>query len=115
MRILFMTPYPPSRVRARSYGFLTHLRHEHEVTIIAQCGSERELADAEALRKDGYEIIAVKESKRTAALRSGVALLGALPLQVAYSRSAHFTRAVQQLCAERHFDVIHVEHMRGLA
>ncbi len=115
MRILFAMPYPPSRIRARSYGFLTHLRKDHEVTVIAQCGSERELADVEALRKEGYEVYAVEEPKRDAMIRTARAFFSDLPLQVGYSRSKRFTQAIQDLCAKREFDVIHVEHLRGMA
>ncbi len=115
MRILFISPYPPSRIRVRGYGLLTQLSTKHEVTVLAQCSSEQERADAEALRKQGFEVVVVDESKRQAAMRSGLAVLSALPLQVAYARSARFTRAVQQLCAQRAFDVAHVEHLRGIA
>ncbi len=115
MRILFVSPYPPSRIRVRGYGLLAQLAAKHEVTIAAQCSSEQEQADAQALRGQGFEVVVVDESKRQAAIRGGLAALSALPLQVAYARSARFTRAVQQLCAQRTFDVVHVEHLRGIA
>lgn len=115
MRILFVTPYPPSRIRVRGYGFLTRLRHSHEVTIVAPCSSEREMADAEALRTQGYHIVTVQESKRQQALRGGLALLSAQPLQAAYARSARFAQEVQRLCTQQAFDVMHVEHLRGIA
>jgi glycosyltransferase involved in cell wall biosynthesis len=115
MRILYVTPHPPSRIRVRSYGFLSQLQREHEVTLVTQCASEKELADVTVLRNQGYEVVAVQESKRQAVLRSGMALLSSDPLQVAYARSARFTQAVQYLCNERNFDVIHVEHLRGIA
>ena len=115
MRILFVSPYPPSRIRVRGYGLLAQLQARHDVTIAAQCSSEQEQADVEALRKQGFEVVVVDESKKQAALRSGLAALGALPLQVAYARSARFTQAVQRLCAQHNFDVVHVEHLRGIA
>jgi sugar transferase (PEP-CTERM/EpsH1 system associated) len=115
MRILFVTPYPPSRIRVRSYGFLAHLRHSHEITIVAPYSSEREMADAEALRRQDYTIVTVQESKRQQALRGGLALLSAQPLQAAYARSARFAQEVQRLCTQQSFDVMHVEHLRGIA
>ena len=115
MRILFVTPYPPSRIRVRAYGFLSQLQQQHEVTIVAQCASERDMADVQVLRGQGYEVIEVQESRRQAVLRSGLALCSTLPLQVAYARSASFTQTVQRLCLERTYDVIHVEHLRGMA
>lgn len=115
MRVLFVTPYPPSRIRVRSYGFLMQLRHGHAVTVVTQCASEREMSDVEALRKHGLEVVVVQESRRQAVLRSGLALLSTHPIQVAYARSEVFAQAVQQLCQQRNFDVVHVEHLRGIA
>ncbi len=86
MRILFVTPHPPSRIRVRGYGFLAQLQREHEVTVLTQCASEQELADVEALRNQGYEVEMVHESKKQAMLRSGLALFSSHPLQVAYAR-----------------------------
>jgi polysaccharide biosynthesis protein PslH len=115
MRILFVMPYPPSRIRVRGYGFLTQLRRSHEVTVITQCASEQEMTDVEKLRDVGFEVQVVQESKKQAMLRSGLALLSSTPIQVAYARSARFSEAVEQLCSQRSFDVVHVEHLRGIA
>lgn len=115
MRILFVTPYPPSRIRVRSYGFLKYLQREHEITIATQWTTKRELADVKALQAQGFKIIAVQEAKWQETLRSGLALFGSLPLQVAYARSGRFTQTVQRLYAEGTFDVVHVEHLRGIA
>src|SRR5712692_4004555 len=115
MRILFVTPYPPSRIRVRGYGFLSQLQKQHEVTVVAQCASEREQADAETLRKQGFEVVEVLASRQQAILRSGLLLFSTLPLQVAYARSTALTQTVQRLCLQRSFDVIHVEHLRGIA
>ncbi len=115
MRILFVTPYPPSRIRVRSYGFLKELHRKHEVTLLFQCHSEQELRDAAVLREQGFTIRTVQESKRDAALRSGHALISQLPLQVAYSRSVQFAGAIRDLSAQQACDVIHVEHLRGIA
>lgn len=115
MRILFVTPYPPSRIRVRGYELLRQLQRWHDVTVVTQCSSEQEQADVETLQKQGYEVVAVQESKKQATLRGGLALFGSLPLQVAYGRSWRFTQAVQELWAQRSFDVVHVEHLRGIA
>ncbi len=115
MRILFIAPNPPSRIRIRSYGFLSQLRHEHQVTLLVQISSAQELTDAEALQQQGYEVITVRESQRQSVLRSGMALFGSHPLQVAYAKSERFLQVARHLCAQRSFDVIHVEHLRGIA
>jgi sugar transferase (PEP-CTERM/EpsH1 system associated) len=115
MHILFVTPYPPSRIRVRSFGFVTHLHKAHTVTICTQCASPRELADVEALRQMGFEVLAVPGSKVRSVCQSGLALFSSHPLQAAYARSSQLGRALQALCQEQTFDVIHVEHLRGIA
>ncbi len=115
MRILFIVPYPPSRIRIRSYGFLSQLKHKHDVTLLVQVASAQEMADIGVLQKQGFEVVAVRESRQRSMLHSGIALFGSSPLQVAYARSTRFLQAAYHLCAQRTFDVIHVEHLRGIA
>jgi sugar transferase (PEP-CTERM/EpsH1 system associated) len=114
MNILFVAPYPPSRIRSRSYGFIQHLRQEHTITVLSQVTTQQEQKDVETLRALGYEVVAVPESKQQSLLRSGFALFSSYPIQVAYARSSRFLQAMRQLCAQRSFDVIHVEHLRAI-
>ena len=115
MRILFVTPHPPSRIRVRSYGFLAQLKRAHSVTLVTPCVSQEEWADVAALREQGFEVFTVQESRHQAIGRSGLALFTSRPLQVAYAHSEHLALEVQRLCRERVFDVLHVEHLRGIA
>lgn len=115
MRILFITPYSPSLVRVRSYGLLRQLRRDHEVTAMALCTSKQELATMVTLRNQGYDVVAVQESKAHALLRSGFALVSLHSMHAAYARSTQFIRALRNLCKQRQFDVVHVEHLRGIA
>ncbi len=115
MNILFVAPYPPSRIRSRSYGFIQNLRKQHNVTILSQVITQQEWKDVEILRKQEYEVIAIAESKPQSLVRSGIALLSSYPIQAAYVRSSRFLQAAQRLCAQRNFDIVHVEHLRGIA
>ena len=115
MNILFVFPYPPSRIRCRGYGFIQQLRHKHNVVILTQVGTEQELRDAEFLERQGYEIISICESRWRSVMRSGIALLSTYPLQAAYARSSQLLNKARQLVTSRHFDIVHVEHLRGMA
>ncbi|GCE23427.1 glycosyltransferase [Dictyobacter kobayashii] len=115
MKILFITPYPPSRIRVRAYGFVQQLCREHEVTILTQSSNAQEWRDCLALQQQGFEVIVVSEPRSYALARSGLALASSTPLQVAYARSGCFLHQAQLLCARKHFDIIHVEHLRGIA
>src|SRR5436305_8599706 len=107
MNILFVFPYPPSRIRCRGYAFVQQLRHKHNVTILAQVGTEQELRDAEVLEHQGYVIISVRESRWRSTMHSGLALLSTYPLQAAYARSSQLLDNARRLVASRHFDIVH--------
>lgn len=115
MNILFVAPYPPSRIRSRSYGFIQHLQKSHTITILSQVATQQEWNDVETLRKQKYEVIAIAESRERSILRSSIALLGTYPIQAAYARSSRFLQTAKKLCKQRNFDVVHVEHLRGIA
>jgi glycosyltransferase involved in cell wall biosynthesis len=115
MNILFVTPYPPSRIRVRSFGFVAQLQKVSEVTIFTQCTSLQEQADVEVLRDMGFEVLVIQASKLSSVFQSGMALLGSQPLQVAYAHSVQFAQVLQELCRKRTFDVLHIEHLRGIA
>jgi glycosyltransferase involved in cell wall biosynthesis len=85
------------------------------VTILAQVGSEQELRDVEVLERQGYEILSVHESRWRSVLRCGMTLLSTCPLQAGYARSSQLLDKARQLVASRHFDIVHVEHLRGMA
>lgn len=114
MRILFVTPYPPSSYRVRSYGFLKQLQRHHEVTVLALCHSEREMKDAQALRCQNYEVVAVQEPHWQGMLRSAWAVINQDSLHAAYARSVPFTSALSDIYERRQFDIVHVEHLRGI-
>jgi glycosyltransferase involved in cell wall biosynthesis len=115
MDILLISPNPPSRIWVRSYGFIQHLRQKHKVTVLVQVRTAREKKDVEVLLGEGYEIIPVYESQWSALLRCGMALCSQEPLQAAYAHSPQLLARVRQLLARRHFDIIQVEHLRGIA
>ena len=70
MRILFVTPYPASRIRARSYGFITQLAKHHYIEVLALCANIQELSDVQALQKEGIAATAIYEPYSVRYMRS---------------------------------------------
>jgi glycosyltransferase involved in cell wall biosynthesis len=114
MRILFVAPYPPSKIRVRSSGFVQHLRQDHDVTLLLLCSNKREIRDARSLQHEGYAVIAIRDRRFWKMLRALRALFSALPLQVAFDSSARFGEAIRQQLATGRFDLVHVECIRAL-
>ncbi|MCR4408269.1 MAG: glycosyltransferase [Anaerolineae bacterium] len=114
MRILYVTPYVPSLIRVRPYNLIRYLaRRGHQVTVLALRSSDDELADAEALRAEGVEVETVFLSRRDSLLNCVRALPTRTPLQAAYCWSSAMETRLRALMAERQFDLVHVEHLRG--
>ena len=114
MRILFVTPYPLSRIKVRSYGFVNHLVKQHEVVVLALCATEKEIADVRALKHEGIDITAIEEKRRFQLLRSLGAVGTQLPLQVAFCAAPHLRAAISARVESGRFDLIHVEALRTL-
>ena len=120
MRVLFVAPYAPSRLRVRSYGFARHLTRYHDVHVLALCIGELSgsaLRDVGELRRQGVSVTIIHEPRYLPYLRTLKSTLfarGATPLQVAYTASSAFRAAIATELRARRYDVAHVEHVRGL-
>jgi glycosyltransferase involved in cell wall biosynthesis len=114
MKILFVTPYPISRIRIRSYGFVSQLSKEHDVTVLMLCSTAGEAVDVQTLHKEGFHIIAVADKRRWKLLRAIKALPTKKPLQVAFDASPALREAIHNQLSTGQFDLMHVEFIRSL-
>jgi glycosyltransferase involved in cell wall biosynthesis len=114
MRILFVTPYPASRIRARSYGFITQLAKTHFVELLALCANTREMCDVQILQQLGIVATAIYEPYIVRYMRGLTALTSRRPLQVAFDASPRLRRAIGLHLLRGQFDLLHVELIRVL-
>ncbi|MEZ5317461.1 MAG: glycosyltransferase [Vicinamibacterales bacterium] len=110
-------PYAPSRIRTRSYHLIRALgAGGHDVTVgtLWRDAGERGLVDALA----GWPGIRAVIAEPLPALRSAWncvrALPGSEPLQARFSWSARLAARLGTAVAGGGFDVVHVEHLRGV-
>jgi glycosyltransferase involved in cell wall biosynthesis len=113
-RILFVVPYPVSRIRIRSYGFITQLSKVHNVTVIALCTNERDIADTYNLQKQGISFILVSEKRLYQYFRGLKALSSGLPFQVEFGAVPKLRAAISKQLTSGHFDLLHVEFIRAI-
>jgi sugar transferase (PEP-CTERM/EpsH1 system associated) len=116
LRILFVTPYVPSRLRPRPLHFIEGLvARGHRVALCAAAGSASEREQAAALRGICAPVHVVQRSTAPALWRALRALGRRTPMQAAYCASDALARQVQAMLTAERFDVVHVEHLRAAA
>lgn len=113
-RILFVTPYPISRIRIRAYGFVSQLAKKHSVTVLALCAGERDIADMLELEQQGIIVFAIREKRYRQYLRSLRALISSEPLQVAFGASPDLRAAIREQLSSQSFDLLHIEFVRAV-
>jgi polysaccharide biosynthesis protein PslH len=119
MKILFVVPYVPSRIRIRPFEFIRWLGSQgHEVTVATQWSHAEELADVDGLRGMCERVVAVKMPAWKSLFNAAMALPGRDPLQSVFSWNPVMARQLLNLTdekvAQKKFDVVHVEHLRGV-
>ncbi|RMF44361.1 MAG: glycosyltransferase [Anaerolineae bacterium] len=119
MHILYLVPYVPSPIYVRPYQILRTLaRRGHRVTLLTLLRHPDEQSALDALQESGIQIQALTLPP----WRTFWNMLGALsdgsPLQARYAHQPHLYRLLKSICQPQDeqfpFDVIHVEHLRGV-
>lgn len=117
MRILFVVPYVPSRIKIRPYNFIKGLTNNgHEVTVATLWSTEQDREDLKALEGACHRVVGFELTRLDVALSCLKALPSKWPLQAAYSyhpRAARVLRRMVTAPRETRFDVVHVEHLRA--
>jgi glycosyltransferase involved in cell wall biosynthesis len=121
MRVLYVLPYVPTRLRVRPYGFVRHLAQHHDIHVLALSPgtpTREALRDIDELRRAGIPVTVIQEPRLMPYLRAMRSALvptrDPIPLQVAYATSPLLRAAIASELRVRSYDVIHVEHVRGL-
>lgn len=114
MNILFVVPYVPNLIRARSYNIIRKLaEHGHPVHVITLWSSEEERRSAEELKKYCHSVQSFSMPTWRSLANSLAALPTTQPLQAWYSWHPQMARQIVASAQKEKIDVIHVEHLRG--
>jgi glycosyltransferase involved in cell wall biosynthesis len=115
LKIVYVVPYAPTRVRTRPFHLIRALAAEgHEVTVVTCCGRADEDSAREELAACGVRVVAERLSLPRSLWNCLSALPTPDPMQSRYSWKPRLARrlieATRQLSP---VDVVHVEHLRG--
>ncbi|MGQ9454980.1 MAG: glycosyltransferase [Armatimonadota bacterium] len=114
MKILFVAPYVPSRIRIRPFQIIKGLASRHEVHVVALDESDGtstvgidEICDVAA------DVRIVPHSRSRGFAQALFSLPLPVPLSAAYCWSPRMSRVVANKTRECSFDLVHVEHLRA--
>ncbi len=114
MNILFVMPYPPSRIRVRSFELLRTLaKRQHTLTLATIWSSPEDRQDLELLRKAGIRVVEFYLPALRSLTNTLLALPTSTPLQAVYCWHPRFADLVIDLALDSKADVLHIEHLRG--
>ena len=118
MDILYIVPYVPNGIRVRPYQLIKVLgRLGHRVTVFTLWTEESERDDAEALEGHCYRLMALYMPRWQSFWNCLRAFPGRAPLQAVYSWNPKLANQIENVLesnADTHFDVTHIEHLRGV-
>ena len=118
MNILFVVPYVPSLVRARSFNLIRQLvKRGHCVDVMTLYSDDHEHAQAESLKGLAHAVHALPASRWQSLWNCALALPTGTPLQAVYSWHAGLANEIESAIAsntQAKYDVIHIEHLRGV-
>lgn len=114
MKILFIVPYVPNPVRVRPYELIRTLaRRGHDVTLATLWSSAQEQADVQKLLAMGIKVWSYSLPRHRSLLNCALALPSHVPLQSVFCWQPAFAHTLAQRIQENHFDLVHIEHLRG--
>jgi glycosyltransferase involved in cell wall biosynthesis len=114
MRIAYIVPYVPNRIRTRPYSLIIQLASlGHELTVFTLGSNKGDLMDAQRLKGQCREVHYYDQPVWRSLFNSAVALPSSKPLQSVYSWQPAMARHIAQCASSHEFDIVHIEHLRG--
>jgi glycosyltransferase involved in cell wall biosynthesis len=113
MRILFVSPYAPTPIRTRPYNVVRGLeRRGHAITLATVWENDSERRELRGIEQEGVRVLSVRLSRPRAIWNVLSALPTRAPVQSAYSRQPSLASLIAKVPFE--YDLIHIEHLRGV-
>ncbi|HZR39404.1 MAG TPA: glycosyltransferase [Ktedonobacteraceae bacterium] len=109
MRILFVTPYVPSRIRVRPFHFIRSLGSSHAISLVSLVCDQYEAALVPEVAEYCVSVDLVRLPRWQAYTNCLRALPSSLPLRVAYYQSSAFVHYILRIIREYRIDVVHAE------
>lgn len=109
MRILFVTPYVPSRIRVRPFNLIKSLSVMHDISLVSLLAEDYEREMVKDVEEYCVSVDLVPLPKWRAYTNCLLALPTLMPLRIAYYRSTAFVERIKEVIYRHNIDVVHGE------
>jgi sugar transferase (PEP-CTERM/EpsH1 system associated) len=118
MKVLFVVPYVPNKIRVRPYNWIRYLsRLGHRITLFTVCTKQEDYRALEELEEYCDQVHQVDLPAWRSLVNCTLALPTRQPLQSVYSWDASLADGLFALASQNSgseaYDILHVEHLRG--
>lgn len=114
MKILYLVPYAPTRIRTRPYNLLISLaRAGYNVTLATCWENQQEKKALDFFDSFGIRVIGQPLGRFQRVRNLTRAVLSGMPMQSQYSWQPSLFSLVWEEIQRHSYDVLHVEHLRG--
>jgi len=114
VRILFVVPYVPTRIRTRPLNLIRALIEAgHDVTVATLWTTEDELREFAEIIEGRCLVLCERMGKYRSLTNCLLGLASRAPLQASYSWTPTLADRLAAHLGTRDYDVVHVEHLRG--
>jgi len=112
MRILYLTPFPPSSERPDVLHHPRLLARRHEVTAVLLYRHDAELASLDAVRSVVSRVETLRLTRADSVLSCAARAFTPWPLYLAYYYNRRLLQAIRRIAAEVRPDVVHAYTLR---
>jgi glycosyltransferase involved in cell wall biosynthesis len=112
MRILYLTPFPPSSERPDVIYHPRLLARRHEVTVVPLYHHDAELSDLDALRDVVARVEPLRLTRADSMRSCAARALTPWPLYLAYYYNRRLLQAIRRIAARVQPDVVHAYTLR---
>jgi hypothetical protein len=114
MKILYLVPYAPTRIRTRPYNLLLSLAQAgHSVTLATSWENQEEKKALDLFSSSGIQVISQPLGRLQRVMNLTKAVLTGVPMQSQYSWQPNLFRMVLDEIQQNSYDLLHIEHLRG--
>ena len=113
MKILFVTPYVPTKTDGRRpYNFLKYLSQRHKTHLVALVLPVQQPSDIRRIQNMGVQVTTIEIAPTRSMLNCLSGLPLARPLRVSWCRYPEMRNAIEMILEKESYDIIHFDRMR---